>query len=62
MHHPTDRIPDTTVFVIPVVGHWLEREISQWVHSMKGGGGRLQSDLSVVFDLSLCLHFMVSTS
>ena len=28
MHHPTD-IPR------PVVEHWLEREISQWVHPMK---------------------------
>ena len=30
MHHPTDRITHT-----PVVEHWLEREIAQWVHSMK---------------------------
>ena len=22
-------------FVTPVVGHWLEREIAQWVHPMK---------------------------
>ena len=22
-------------FVTPVVDHWLEREIAQWVHSMK---------------------------
>ena len=35
MHHPTDRIAHTMVFVIPVVKHWLEREIAQWVHSMK---------------------------
>ena len=35
MHHPTDRITHTTAFVIPVVVHWLEREISQWVHPMK---------------------------
>ena len=28
MHHPTDRITHTTVFVTPVVGHWLEREIA----------------------------------
>ena len=28
MHHPTDRIAHTTAFVIPVVEHWLEREIS----------------------------------
>ena len=31
MHHPTDRITHTTVFVIPVVQHWLENEIAQWV-------------------------------
>ena len=33
--HPTDRITHTTAFVTPVVEHWLEREIAQWVHSMK---------------------------
>ena len=35
MNHPTDRIAHTTVFVTPVVEHWLEREIAQWVHPMK---------------------------
>ena len=35
MHHPTDRIAHTTAFVTPVVEHWLEREIAQWVHTMK---------------------------
>ena len=35
MHHPTDRITHTTAFVTPVIKHWLEREIAQWVHSMK---------------------------
>ena len=35
MHHPTDRIIHTTAFVPPVVEHWLEREIAQWVHPMK---------------------------
>ena len=35
MHHPRDRITHITAFVTPVVGHWLEREIAQWVHSMK---------------------------
>ena len=30
MHHPADMITHTTVFVTPVVEHWLEREISQW--------------------------------
>ena len=34
MHHPTDRIANTTAFVTPVVEHWLEREIAQWVHPM----------------------------
>ena len=32
MHHPIDRIAHTTAFVTPVVKHWLEREIAQWVH------------------------------
>ena len=35
MHHPTDRIAHTTAFVTPVVEHCLEREIAQWVHSLK---------------------------
>ena len=35
MHHPTDRITHTTAFVTPVVKHWLEWEIAQWVLPMK---------------------------
>ena len=35
MHHLTDRIPHTTAFVVPVVEHWLERVITQWVHPME---------------------------
>ena len=35
MHYPTDRITHTTAFVTPVVEHWLEREITQWVYPMK---------------------------
>ena len=35
MHHPTDRITHTTAFVTPVVEHWLEQDIAQWVHPMK---------------------------
>ena len=31
MHHPKDRIAHTTATVIPIVEHWLEREISQCV-------------------------------
>ena len=34
MHHPRDRIIHTTAFVTPVVEHWLEQEIAQWVHPM----------------------------
>ena len=30
-----DRTAHTTAFVTPVVEHWLEREIAQWVHLMK---------------------------
>ena len=32
---PPHRIAHTTAFVTSVVEHWLEREISQWVHPMK---------------------------
>ena len=37
LYAPTipDRIAHTTTFVTPVVEHWLEREIAQWVHPMK---------------------------
>ena len=27
-------IPHTTAFATPVVEHWLEREIDQWVHTL----------------------------
>ena len=36
MQNPTDRIAHTTAFVTTVMEHWLEREIAQWVHPMKG--------------------------
>ena len=32
LHHPRDRIAHTRAFVTPVVAHWLEREIAQWVY------------------------------
>ena len=35
MHHPSDRITHTTAFATPVVEHWVERKIAQWVHPMK---------------------------
>ena len=31
MHHSTDRITYTTAFVTPVVEHWLEGDVAQWV-------------------------------
>ena len=31
----TDRLTHTMAFVTPVVEHWLEQEIAQWVHPMK---------------------------
>ena len=31
MAHPTDKIAHAMTFVTPVVKHWLEREIGQWV-------------------------------
>ena len=34
MYHPTDRITHTTAFVKPVVEHWLERKIAQWVFQL----------------------------
>ena len=35
MHHPTDRIQYTIAFFTPVMEHWLEQEIAQWVHPTK---------------------------
>ena len=51
MHHPTDRIVHTTAFVTPVVEHWLEREIAQWVHPMKD-----RSDDPSHHERTLCLR------
>ena len=31
LFHAPDRITHTTAFVTPVVEHWLEREMAQWV-------------------------------
>ena len=35
LYAPSHRIAHTMAFVIPVVEHWLEQEIAQWVHPMK---------------------------
>ena len=32
MYHHTDRIVHTTALVTPVVEHWQERELHQWVY------------------------------
>ena len=32
MHNSIDRIEHTMAFVTPVVEHWVEREIAQWIH------------------------------
>ena len=37
----SDRITHTTAFVTPVVEHWLEREIAQWVLPMKDRSNNL---------------------
>ena len=47
MHNPTDRIAHTTAFITPVVEHWLEREIVQWVHPMKDRSDDPQSYISL---------------
>ena len=31
MHHPINKIAHTMAFITPVVEHWLEQEIAQWV-------------------------------
>ena len=33
MHHSKDRMAHVTVIAIPVVAHWMGREIAQWVPS-----------------------------
>ena len=38
MHYPTDKVAHTTAFDTPVVEHWLEREIDQWVQRKNRNG------------------------
>ena len=54
MHHPTDRIVHTTAFVKPVLEHWLEREIAQWVHPMKDRSDD-PSHHEIIFQIPLLL-------
>ena len=59
MDHPTDRIIHTTAFVTPVVGHWLEWEIAQWVHhegSIRWSIAPWANALTTELHLAPCLH------
>ena len=47
MHHPTAMIAHTTAFVTPILDHWLEREIAQWVHHE----GSIQRPIAHMFTL-----------
>ena len=44
VRHHTDRIAHTSAFVTPVVEHWLEQEIAQWVHPMKDRSDHFDSE------------------
>ena len=55
MHHPTDRIIHTTAFVKPVVEHWLEREIAQWVHHE----GLIRRSIALTTELRLATQWKV---
>ena len=58
MHHPTDRITHTTAFVTPVVEHWLEREIAQWVHPMKDRSDRNGNNTNVILNKQIFLYII----
>ena len=53
--YASSHIHHTTVFVTPVVEHWLERDIAQWVHYE--GSLRLDGCIQI-----LCLSTLVSNS
>ena len=54
MRHPTDRITHTTAFVTPVMEHWLEREIAQWVHHE----GSIRRSIALTTELPLAPHIL----
>ena len=60
MRHPTDRIAHTTAFVTPVVEHWLEGEIDQWVYhegSIRRDDYEIKHLCSIInfgFSVSIC--------
>ena len=58
MHHLTDRITHTTAFVTPVMEHWLEREIAQWVHRSESDEG---CDWCIYVTVVTCAGTLTST-
>ena len=54
-----DRIIHTTAFVTPVVEHWLEREIAQWVHPMNIGNKTNRTMMEIVFILYQQILYLV---
>ena len=44
LYAPSHKQDNTMAFVTPVVEHWLEREIAQWVHPMKDRSERSTSE------------------
>ena len=59
MHHPIDRMTHNTAFATPVVEHWFERDIAQWVHH-EGSIGRpiapLANDLTTELEAYISLR------
>ena len=51
----TDRITHTTAFATPVVRHWLEREIAQWVHH-EGSMRTLLLQVNVTVNRGMCVY------
>ena len=63
MHYPTDRIAHTTAFGTPVVEHWLEREIAQWVTMSLPGTYGIEGGSKVSFSPNspkLCIRLIRS--
>ena len=48
-------------FVTPVVEHWLEREIAQWVHHTNGGFVTELHNACVLSGLSFCISVQMLT-
>ena len=61
MHHPIDRIVHTMAFVTPVMEHWLEREIAEWVHPMKDRSDHT-NNYSDTFTVFSPIHLCTSVS